>query len=68
MLGNLFLPPGYSVRIELKPSKFPVFATVSAYHNDRWLGELSVAPHILDEPGMLQFVADMLTKRGVRSG
>jgi hypothetical protein len=66
VLADLHLPPGCTVRVELDPGKALAGATVTAFREGQWIGELSVSPTMLDKPGELQRVTDMLTKRGVR--
>ena len=73
MRSHVLLPPGDSLCIQWNPDPEStgvgdaVSATVSAYRGDRWLGEVSVAPSLIEQPDELQRIADMLTKRGVRA-
>jgi hypothetical protein len=65
---DMLLPPGYTLRAQdaVAPDDALVGATVTAYRGEQWIGEVSVSQAMLDVPGELQRIADMLTKRGVR--
>jgi hypothetical protein len=66
MRSGLEMPLGCTIRVEYDPGQEVASATVTAYREGQWPGELSMAPSLIDEPGLPQRVANILTKRGVR--
>jgi hypothetical protein len=55
------------VRVDYHPDCGPMDTTVTVFHRNRWVGELSLPAARLDHPDDMQDIVDTLTKRGVRA-
>lgn len=61
MLSELQLPPGYAVRIEVDPTR-ELNVRVTVFRDGVWMAEVSSKAAIVDRPGSLQQLVDVVSR------